>query len=121
MQALLRCSFVASLPRTRVWEFAKMAGIWAYAHTIRELGSAAVAFTGYGEASHKGVKPCINQTNRHHGSFLGQVRMQSCWQEMRIPLGSVGILLMHVRCRGRGCCPSFFPTPWLHQRVPPRD
>ena len=50
-----------------------MAGVMAYARTIRELGSAAAASTGYGEASHKAVKPCINKTNRHHSTFLGQV------------------------------------------------
>lgn len=50
-----------------------MAGTMAYAHTIRELGSAAVASTGYGEAAHKAIKPWINLTNRHHETFLGQV------------------------------------------------
>ena len=57
-----------------------MAGFLAYAHTIRELGSAAVASTGYGEAAHKTIKPWINRTNRHHKIFLGQVRMRLPWQ-----------------------------------------
>ena len=62
---ILQREFVASLPGTRVWDFENMAGVMAYAPTIRDLASAAAASTGYGEASHKAVKPCVSRTSRH--------------------------------------------------------
>ena len=36
MQAWIRCRFNASLPGTRVWNFAKMAGMWVYAPPVQD-------------------------------------------------------------------------------------
>ena len=45
----------------------------AYPESIRQLGSADVASTGLGEATHKGLKRSAKFSNRHEDSHLSQV------------------------------------------------
>ena len=73
-EAAVLCSFLESLPPGRNWNIPKVMAMAAFPESIRQLGSADVASTGLGEATHKGLKQSAKLSNRHEDSHLAQVR-----------------------------------------------